>query len=53
MLDFPDMPLDRLISARYPLARVEEAFVRATQSDALKVLLDIHPQANLLEIKTA
>ncbi|HOG12377.1 MAG TPA: alcohol dehydrogenase catalytic domain-containing protein [Smithellaceae bacterium] len=43
MCEYPDMPLDRLITARYPLARVEEAFARATQSDALKVLLDIHP----------
>jgi alcohol dehydrogenase len=43
MREFPDMPLDRLITARYPLARVSEAFVRATQSDALKVLLDITP----------
>lgn len=37
----PDMPLERMITARFPLARVEEAFVRATQGDALKVLLDI------------
>lgn len=43
MRDFPDMPLDRLISARYPLSRVQEAFVRATKSDALKVLLEIAP----------
>jgi alcohol dehydrogenase len=43
MREFPDMPLDRLFTARYPLARVREAFVRATQSDALKVLLDISP----------
>jgi len=43
MSEYPDMPLDRLITARYPLARVQEAFARARQSDALKVLLDIHP----------
>jgi threonine dehydrogenase-like Zn-dependent dehydrogenase len=45
MRDFPDMPLDQLISARYPLALVREAFARARgrQSDALKVLLDIQP----------
>lgn len=46
MRDFPDMPLDRLISARYPLAGVREAFARAEQSDALKVFLDIHPSTN-------
>ena len=43
MRDFPDMPLDRLITARYPLDKVQEAFVRARQSDALKVLLEINP----------
>ncbi len=39
--DYPDMPLPKMITARYPLAQVEEAFLRAAQSDALKVLLDI------------
>ncbi|MRR17375.1 MAG: alcohol dehydrogenase [Deltaproteobacteria bacterium] len=43
MRDFPDMPLDRLITARYPLEDVEEAFVRAAAGDALKVLLEINP----------
>jgi len=43
MRDFSDMPLDRLITARYPLDKVQEAFVRARQSDALKVLLDVNP----------
>jgi alcohol dehydrogenase len=42
MLDFPDMPLEKLITGRYPLDKVAEAFVRAQESDALKVLLDIN-----------
>jgi len=43
MRAFPDMPLDKLITARYPLDHVQDAFVRAQQSDALKVLLEICP----------
>jgi alcohol dehydrogenase len=43
MRKYPDMPLSRLITARYPLEQVQEAFGRATQSDALKVLLEISP----------
>lgn len=42
MMDFPDMPLDKLITARYRLEQAQEAFVRAAQSDALKVLLEIN-----------
>jgi alcohol dehydrogenase len=41
MLDFPDMPIERLITDRFPLHKIEEAFVRATAKDALKVLIDI------------
>ncbi len=41
--EYHDMPLERLISARFPLEKVREAFVRARQSDALKVLLEINP----------
>jgi len=41
MQDFPDMPLARLITCRYPLEKVEEAFIRARESDAIKVLLDV------------
>ncbi len=41
MGSFPDMPLDRIITGRFALERVEEAFARAQQKDALKVLLDI------------
>jgi Zn-dependent alcohol dehydrogenase len=37
------MPLYKMITARYPLAQVEDAFTRAVQGDALKVLLDISP----------
>lgn len=41
MQEYPDMPLPTMITARYPLVRVEAAFMRAAQSDALKVLVDI------------
>ena len=37
----PDMPLERMITARYPLAEVRQAFARASGSDALKVLLEM------------
>ena len=39
--DFPDMPLEKLLTARYPLARAPEAFGQAKQKNTLKVLLDI------------
>jgi len=35
----PDMPLERLITATYAIEQAEEAFQRAAQPDALKVLL--------------
>ena len=38
---YPDMPVERLITARYPVEQAAEAFDRATQPDALKVLLEI------------
>jgi len=41
MQEYPDMPLAEMITARYPLARMENAFAHAAQRDALKVLLDI------------
>jgi len=41
--DFPDMPVERLITARYPLAEAVSAFERAARPDALKVLLQINP----------
>lgn len=36
---FPDLPLARLITARYPLGEAAAAFARAAEGDALKVLL--------------
>ena len=42
---FPDAPLDRLIAARYPIERAEEAF-RHAASSSLKVLLDVWPGSN-------
>ena len=39
---YPDMPLQRLISASYPIERVREAFNRASRPDALKVSLDLN-----------
>jgi alcohol dehydrogenase len=41
MRKFPDMPLERMITARYPLAEVQAAFVRAGQRDVLKILLEM------------
>jgi alcohol dehydrogenase len=38
---YPDMPIERLITARYPIEQAISAFERATQADALKVLLEI------------
>ena len=43
MADFPDMPLERLITGRYTLERVEEAFAEAKQGHSPKVLLDVGP----------
>ncbi len=42
MKAYPDMPLEKLISARYPLEQAEEAFARARNRQALKVLLDVN-----------
>ena len=36
---YKDMPLERLITAKYPIEDALEAFDRATQHDAMKVLL--------------
>jgi alcohol dehydrogenase len=41
MNTFPDMPLTKMISARYPLSEVQAALVRAGKKDAIKVLLDV------------
>ena len=41
MQRFPDMPLEKLITGRYPLERVEEAFGRAREKDAVKILLEV------------
>jgi len=41
MRDFPDMPLEKLITGRYALRDAEKAFERAQQRDALKVLFDL------------
>lgn len=38
----PDMPLERLITARFPIERAPEAFARAARPDALKVLIEMH-----------
>jgi alcohol dehydrogenase len=38
----PDLPLERLITARYPLEQGVAAFARANAPGALKVLLDIN-----------
>jgi len=41
LLRHPDLPLERLITATYPLDEAVEAFRRAVQRDSLKVLLEI------------
>ena len=41
MGDYPEMPLSKMITARYPLAQVEAAFNDAVRGESLKVLLDI------------
>lgn len=40
--DHPDMPVEKLITDRYPITEAVLAFDRATQPDALKVLLQIN-----------
>lgn len=35
------VPVERMISARYPLERGPDAFRRAAEKDALKVLVDV------------
>lgn len=42
MQDYPDMPLERLITDRYPITEAVAAFDRATRPDAIKVLLQIN-----------
>ncbi len=41
MRKFPDMPLERLITHRYPLERAMEAFETAQSGKALKVVLEV------------
>ena len=38
---YPDMPVERLITDRYPIEQAVEAFERSAQSDAVKVLLEM------------
>ena len=38
---YPDMPLERLISADYPIEQASEAFEQAIQPDTLKIVLDM------------
>ena len=38
---FPDMPLERLITHRYPLHQAKEAFETAKSGQALKVVLEV------------
>ncbi|MDD5167595.1 MAG: alcohol dehydrogenase catalytic domain-containing protein [Syntrophales bacterium] len=41
MRNFPDMPLEKLISCRFPLDKATDAFARAQEGDALKIILEI------------
>lgn len=38
---YPDMPVERLITDRYPIEQAVEAFERSAQPDAVKVLLEM------------
>ncbi len=40
MAAHPDMPLERLVSARYPIGDAPAAFDHAARGDALKVIID-------------
>jgi len=42
LASYPDMPVERLITARYPIEQAKAAFEHAVQNIALKVLLDIN-----------
>jgi len=46
MVSHPDMPLERLISARFQAEDAVEAFAMARLPRALKVLIDFHIDAN-------
>ena len=41
LMDHPDMPVERLITDRYPIERAEQAFDRAREPEAIKVMLEI------------
>jgi len=41
MESYPDMPLERLISADYPIEQALEAFEQAIQPDTLKIVFDM------------
>ncbi|MBW1779595.1 MAG: alcohol dehydrogenase catalytic domain-containing protein [Deltaproteobacteria bacterium] len=47
LASFPDMPLERLIWADYPIGRALEAFEQAMQPDTLKIVLDISGSGDL------
>jgi alcohol dehydrogenase len=46
MTRYPDMPIERLITARYTPDNAHAAFGRAETRDALKVLMDFHPTSS-------
>lgn len=41
MRRFPDLPLERLVTDRFPLPQAREAFKRASEGAALKVVLEV------------
>jgi alcohol dehydrogenase len=43
--DYPDMPIERLITGKYPIDRALEAFDRARAPGALKVLIEMDTPA--------
>ena len=47
---YPDMPLEQLISADYPIEKAVEAFEQSTQPDTLKILLDMTGEKQVPEM---
>ena len=41
LLDHPDMPVERLITSRFPIHMAEAAFAEVRQGRQIKVLIDI------------
>jgi len=47
--NYPDMPLERLITALFPIEQALQAFKQAAQPDTLKILLEVSNQKGAYE----